>query len=76
MFLIEYKEGGFINGKSLNWASIEDDQVLFTLEGSDRIFTVSKGKAATFVNNIGALDGNGNQLERSYCRLVANIYKD
>ena len=59
MFLIEYREGCFIDGERVNWLEVKKGFVQCTLSGDgDTTVTVDEKYHGNFINNLQALNGN------------------
>ena len=70
MFLIEYENGKFINGKNVKYINLNEEEILFTLDGdNESCFKVDEKFAGKFVNNLQALNGNIQSVECKFREL-------
>lgn len=67
MFLIEYRNGNFINGENIEWISVNGKQISFSVAGdSETMHKVDKDLQCAFVNNLQALNENIQNIESRY----------
>lgn len=72
MFLIEFSKGNFINGDDINYVSIDENSIRFTLKGELREGTckVDPEFKASFVNNLQAFNQNISNVEDCYHKVL------
>jgi hypothetical protein len=59
MFLIEFKEGQFIDAERINYLSLHNVAVAFTIDGDDgNVYTVDKVIERPFLNQLQALNAS------------------
>jgi len=59
MFLIEYREGYFVNAENISEIAFDKKDVYFCIAGKDDVLKCADEKyAATFVNNLQAINNN------------------
>lgn len=66
MFLIEFRKGQFIDGKTIQWLSLDEDIKFSVVGDTEGVFTVAQEYERTFINNLRALDYNFNVEARYY----------
>ena len=67
MFLIEFANGCFIDGRRINYIGFEGGEVKFTLNGeSDGVYVVESGREGVFLNHAQALNSNITNISARY----------
>ena len=58
MFLIEFSEGEYIDGTSINWIKLNENKIMFSTQFEATIYTVSGPIMYSFLNSLDALNDN------------------
>ena len=72
MFLIEYEDGGFVDGERIDWLNLNGGSMTFTMTGdNESSFTVQESFKAKFLNNLQAINTNMFSIETRYKELTS-----
>lgn len=74
MFLIEFRKGQFIDGKTIQWLCV-DGVVKFSVLGDASVWNVDPEYEATFINNLQAINDNVN-VEACYHKIKKETVDD
>ena len=70
MFLVEFQKDEFIDGERIDYISLTNNKVTFTLSGdSESLFTVEKILEPLFMNHIQALNNNITEISSRHLHI-------